>query len=99
MIFTVQRSCTTATTSGARNPNSFITRLVNGVSQSSEARRRSVSVWGYDWWSNRQRQSVLLFSYDEQRRNFPGIAVFSTPGYLNTVNRHAYRKRADKRAD
>ena len=32
MSFTVQRSCTTATTSGARNPNSFITRLVNGVS-------------------------------------------------------------------
>jgi len=29
----------------------------------------------------------FFFSYDEQRRNFPGIAVFSTPGYLNTVNR------------
>ena len=41
----------------------------------------------------------FFFSYDEQRRNFPGIAVFSTPGYLNTVNRPAYRKRADKRAD
>ena len=29
----------------------------------------------------------FFFSYDEQKRNFPGVAVFATPGYLNTVNR------------
>ena len=30
----------------------------------------------------------FFFSYDEQKRNFPGVAVFATPGYLNTVNRY-----------
>jgi hypothetical protein len=28
----------------------------------------------------------FFFSYDQQKRNFPGVAVFSSPGYLNTVN-------------
>jgi outer membrane receptor protein involved in Fe transport len=28
----------------------------------------------------------FFFSYDEQKRNFPGLAIFSNPGYLNTAN-------------
>jgi hypothetical protein len=29
----------------------------------------------------------FCFTYDEQRRNFPGLAVLSTPNYLNVVDR------------
>ncbi len=29
----------------------------------------------------------FCFTYDQQKRNFPGLAVFSSPNYLNTVNR------------
>ena len=29
----------------------------------------------------------FFFSYDEQRRNFPGLGIFSNPNFLNTVNR------------
>jgi Carboxypeptidase regulatory-like domain/TonB dependent receptor len=74
---------------GARNPNSFITRLVNGVSTREALKPEDVryqfggSIGGPIVKDN----LFFFFSYDEQRRNFPGIAVFSTPGYLGTVNR------------
>ncbi|MBO0862169.1 MAG: carboxypeptidase regulatory-like domain-containing protein, partial [Chloracidobacterium sp.] len=29
----------------------------------------------------------FFFSYDQQKRNFPGVAAFSSPNYLNTVDR------------
>jgi hypothetical protein len=29
----------------------------------------------------------FCFTYDQQKRNFPGLAVFSNPNFLNTVNR------------
>ncbi|HMJ09519.1 MAG TPA: carboxypeptidase regulatory-like domain-containing protein [Pyrinomonadaceae bacterium] len=29
----------------------------------------------------------FCFTYDQQKRNFPGLAVFSNPNYLGTVNR------------
>lgn len=29
----------------------------------------------------------FCFTYDQQKRNFPGLAVFANPNYLNTVNR------------
>ena len=29
----------------------------------------------------------FFFSYDEQRRNFPGLAIFSNANFLNTANR------------
>jgi hypothetical protein len=28
-----------------------------------------------------------FFSYDQQRRNFPGLGIFTSPSYLSTVNR------------
>lgn len=31
-------------------------------------------------------KAFFFFSYDEQRRNFPGLARFSQPNFLNTVN-------------
>ena len=74
---------------GARNPNSFITRLVNGVTTREALKPKDVR---YQFGGTLGGPIVkdklfFFFSYDEQRRNFPGIALFSTPGYLNTVSR------------
>lgn len=32
-------------------------------------------------------KAFFFFSYDEQRRNFPGLGIFTNPNFLNTVNR------------
>src|SRR6476659_3154270 len=73
---------------GARNPNSFISRLVNGVSEREAFKPEDVRYqFGGTIGGPIVKDKVFFFfSYDEQRRNFPGVAVFSTPGYLNTVN-------------
>ena len=74
---------------GARNPNTFINRLVNGVSTREALKPKDVRYqFGGTIGGPIVKDSLFFFfSYDEQRRNFPGVAVFSTPGYLNTVNR------------
>ena len=74
---------------GARNPNTFISRLVNGVSTREAFKPKDVRYqFGGTIGGPVVKDKVFFFfSYDEQRRNFPGVAVFSTPGYLNTVNR------------
>jgi Carboxypeptidase regulatory-like domain/TonB dependent receptor len=74
---------------GARNPNSFISRLVNGVSTREALKPEDVRYqFGGTIGGPIVKDTLFFFfSYDEQRRNFPGIALFSTPGYLNTVNR------------
>ena len=74
---------------GARNPNTFINRLVNGVSTREAFKPEDVryQFGGTIGGPIVKDKLFFFFSYDEQRRNFPGIAVFSTPGYLNTVNR------------
>ena len=74
---------------GARNPNTFIQQLVNGVStrvalKPEDARYQFGGTIGGPIV---KEKLFFFFSYDEQRRNFPGVAVFSTPGYLSTVNR------------
>ena len=74
---------------GARNPNTFINRLVNGVSTREAFKPKDVR---YQFGGTLGGPIVpdklfFFFSYDEQRRNFPGVSVFSTPGYLNTVSR------------
>jgi hypothetical protein len=74
---------------GARNPNSFISQLVNGVSTRVALKPEDVRYqFGGTIGGPIVKDTLFFFfSYDEQRRNFPGIAIFSTPGYLNTVNR------------
>ena len=76
---------------GARNPNTFINRLVNGVSTREALKPEDVRYqFGGTVGGPIVKDKVFFFfSYDEQRRNFPGVAVFATPGYLNTVNRCA----------
>lgn len=74
---------------GARNPNSFITQLINGVSTRVALKPEDVryQFGGTIGGPIVKDKAFFFFSYDEQKRNFPGVAVFSTPGYLNTVNR------------
>ena len=74
---------------GARNPGSFITRLVNGVSTREALKPEDVRYqFGGTIGGPIVKDSLFFFfSYDEQRRNFPGVAIFSTPNYLSTVNR------------
>ncbi|HJP94833.1 MAG TPA: TonB-dependent receptor [Pyrinomonadaceae bacterium] len=74
---------------GARNPNTFINRLVNGVSTREALKPKDVRYqFGGTVGGPIVKDSLFFFfSYDQQKRNFPGVAVFSTPGYLNTVNR------------
>jgi len=76
---------------GARNPNTFINKLVNGVSTRFALKPEDVryQFGGTIGGPIVKDKLFFFFSYDEQRRNFPGVAVFATPGYLNTVNRCA----------
>ena len=80
---------------GARNPNTFINRLVNGVSTREALKPVDVryQFGGTIGGPIVKDKLFFFFSYDEQRRNFPGVAVFSTPGYLNTVNRTTLQAR------
>jgi carboxypeptidase family protein len=73
---------------GARNPSSFITRLVNGVSTREALKPEDVryQFGGTIGGPIVKDKLFFFFSYDQQRRNFPGVAVFSTPNYLSTVN-------------
>ncbi len=74
---------------GARNPNTFINRLVNGVStrEAFKPEDNRYQFGGTIGGPIVKDKLFFFFSYDEQKRHFPGVAVFSTPGYLNTVNR------------
>ncbi|MGI8642035.1 MAG: TonB-dependent receptor domain-containing protein [Pyrinomonadaceae bacterium] len=74
---------------GARNPRAFNSVLVNGVSTITAAkpidlRQQFGGTIGGPIIKNRL---FFFFSYDQQKRNFPGLAVFNNSNYLNTVNR------------
>jgi len=74
---------------GARNPNTFISKLVDGVATRVALKPEDVRYqFGGTIGGPIVKDKVFFFfSYDEQKRNFPGVAAFSTPGYLGTVNR------------
>ena len=74
---------------GARNPNTFINQLVNGVVTRVALKPidERYQFGGTIGGPIVRDKAFFFFSYDEQKRDFPGVAVFSTPGYLNTVNR------------
>jgi len=73
---------------GARNPNTFITRLVNGVSTREAFKPEDVryQFGGTIGGPIVKDKLFFFFSYDEQRRNFPGVAVFANAAYLSTTN-------------
>jgi hypothetical protein len=74
---------------GARNPRAFGSVLVNGVSTTVpvkpiDLREQFGGAVGGPIIKNRL---FFFFSYDQQRRNFPGLGAFSNANFLNTVNR------------
>jgi hypothetical protein len=73
---------------GARNPRSFINQLVNGVSTPVAFKPEDVryQFGGTIGGPIVKDKAFFFFSYDQQKRNFPGVAVFVQPNYLNTVN-------------
>jgi hypothetical protein len=73
---------------GARNPRSTITQLVNGVSTPVAFKAKDVryQFGGTVGGPIVKDKAFFFFSYDQQKRNFPGVSVFTSPSYLSTVN-------------
>jgi hypothetical protein len=76
---------------GARNPLAFQSILSNGVVtrvgiKPEDVRHQFGGTVGGPIVKNK---FFYFFSYDQQKRNFPGLGIFSDPNYLNTVNRAA----------
>ncbi|HEX8143474.1 MAG TPA: carboxypeptidase regulatory-like domain-containing protein [Pyrinomonadaceae bacterium] len=72
---------------GARNPRATRNVLINGVStpvgiKPTDIRHQFGGTLGGPIVKN---HLFFFFSYDQQKRNFPGLAVFFVPSYLNTV--------------
>ena len=74
---------------GARNPRAFQSILVNNVSTLVAAKPKDLrqQFGGAIGGPILKDKLFFFFSYDQQKRNFPGLAVFTDPNYLNTVNR------------
>jgi hypothetical protein len=73
---------------GARNPLSFQSVLVNGVVTRVALKPEDVrhQFGGIIGGPIVKDKLFFIFSYDEQRRNFPGVSIFTSPSYLSTVN-------------
>ena len=74
---------------GARNPRSFVSQIINGVStpvafKPEDVRHRFGGTIGGPIVKDK---AFFFFSYDEQRRDFPGVASFSALDFLNRVDR------------
>ncbi|MBS1809080.1 MAG: TonB-dependent receptor [Acidobacteria bacterium] len=74
---------------GARNPRAFQSVLVNGVATQVGIKPEDVrhQFGGTIGGPIVKDKFFFFFSYDQQKRNFPGLAIFDSPTYLNTVNR------------
>ncbi|MBA2620186.1 MAG: TonB-dependent receptor [Acidobacteria bacterium] len=74
---------------GARNPRAFRTLLVDGVSTTVAAKPIDLrqQFGGTIGGPIIKDRLFFFFSYDQQKRNFPGLAVFNNSNFLNTVNR------------
>ena len=72
---------------GARNPRAFKSVLVNGVSQTVAAKPIDLreQFGGTIGGPIIKDRLFFFFSYDQQKRNFPGLAVFTRSNYLNNV--------------
>lgn len=74
---------------GARNPRAFNSVLINGVSTLVPAKPKDLRerFGGAIGGPIAKDKLFFFFSYDQQKRNFPGLGVFSNPNFLNTANR------------
>jgi len=73
---------------GARNPRSFITQNIGGVFTPVAFKPIDVrhQFGGTIGGPIKRDKAFFFFSYDEQRRNFPGVALFNQLDYLNRVD-------------
>src|SRR5712692_7852456 len=76
---------------GARNPLATNSVLVNGVFTPVGIKPVDVryQFGGTVGGPIVKDKAFFFFSYDQQRRNFPGLARFADPNVLNTANRTA----------
>lgn len=74
---------------GARNPRAFQTLFVNGVSTQAGIKPEDVrhQFGGTLGGPIKKDKLFFFFSYDQQKRDFPGLGIFTDPNYLNGVNR------------
>ena len=73
---------------GARNPRAFASRLIGGIATPVAAKPIDLrqQYGGTIGGPIVKDKLFFFFSYDQQKRNFPGLSVFTNPGYLNTAN-------------
>src|SRR5207302_4075652 len=71
---------------GARNPSSFISTFVNGVVGREALKPKDVryQFGGAVGGPIVKDKAFFFFSYDQQKRDFPGVAAFSSPSYLRS---------------
>ncbi len=74
---------------GARNPRSFITQNVGGVFTPVAFKPKDVrhQFGGTIGGPIVKDKAFFFFSYDEQRRNFPGVSTYSALDFLNRADR------------
>lgn len=74
---------------GARNPLATNSVLVNGVFTPVGIKPHDVrhQFGGTIGGPIVKDKAFFFFSYDEQKRDFPGLARFTNPNFLNTANR------------
>jgi hypothetical protein len=72
---------------GARNPRATRSVLIGGVSTPVGIKPLDIRhQFGGDIGGPIvKNKAFFFFSYDQQKRNFPGLAVFNTVSYLNTL--------------
>ncbi len=73
---------------GARNPRSFITQNVGGVFTPVAFKPEDVrhQFGGTIGGPIKRDKAFFFFSYDEQRRNFPGVSTFTALDFLNRAD-------------
>jgi Carboxypeptidase regulatory-like domain/TonB dependent receptor len=76
---------------GARNPLATQTVLVGGTPTLVGIKPEDVrhQFGGTVGGPIAKDKLFFFFSYDQQKRDFPGLGIFSSPTYLNSVNRSA----------
>lgn len=74
---------------GARNPLAFNTVLINGIFDSVGIKPKDVrhQFGGTIGGPIVKNKAFFFFSYDQQKRNFPGISRFTQANFLNTADR------------
>jgi outer membrane receptor protein involved in Fe transport len=77
---------------GARNPLATRQQLINGVFTPVGYKPKDVrhQFGGTIGGPIVKDKAFFFFSYDQQKRNFPGLSIFSSPSFLNlsTTNRN-----------